>query len=114
MKYFYGILCVLGTVLPYSQFIPWILENGLSLQAMVTQIANDRLSAFAWLDGIVTAIVLIGYILWDARKHQIKYAWLPILGSVSIGVSLGLPLYLLLKELKEESDKNSSRTFSNP
>lgn len=101
-------------VLPYSQFIPWILENGLSLEGMVVQIANDRLSAFAWLDGIVTAIVLIGYILWDSRKHQIKYAWLPILSSFTIGVSLGLPLYLLLKELKEDSSKKSSRTFSNP
>src|SRR5262249_41762142 len=30
-RHFYLVLCVLGFVLPYSQFVPWLLERGLNV-----------------------------------------------------------------------------------
>jgi len=34
MKYFYGILCILGTLLPYAQFLPWLAEHGLNVPSL--------------------------------------------------------------------------------
>lgn len=98
MKYFYGILCILGTVLPYWQFLPWLAAHGLDVPLMIQEAAQMRISAFAWLDVLVSAIVLLGFIVYEGRRLTMKTVWLPILGTVAVGVSLGLPLFLLMRE----------------
>jgi Terpene cyclase DEP1 len=36
----YLFLCVLGFVIPYSQFVPWVMENGLQLGLFLPQPAS--------------------------------------------------------------------------
>ena len=98
MKIFYGFLCVLGTALPYGAFIPWVLNNGLNVTLMLEEIVNSELSLFAWLDVAVSALVLFGFIFAEGRKLQMDKLWIPVLGTCTVGVSLGLPLFLLLRE----------------
>lgn len=102
MKYFYGVLSVLGLALPYSQFIPWVVSNGLDLPLLFEAITNTRIGAFAWMDVLVTAIVLIGFILVEGTRKRMKHLWLPIAGTLLVGPSLGLPLFLLLRQLQLE------------
>lgn len=102
VKLIYIILCILGTVLPYSQFLPWLLENGVNLPLLFNEIANSRIAAFGWLDVIVSAVVLFVFMWEDGRSRKIANLWLPIVGTLTVGVALGLPLYLLLRELDEE------------
>ncbi|WP_338551459.1 DUF2834 domain-containing protein [Paenibacillus sp. KS-LC4] len=104
MKYFYGILSFLGLVLPYSQFIPWVMLNGFDLSLLFEAITNTRIGAFAWMDVLVTAIVLIGFILLEGTRKKMKYVWLPIVGTLLVGPSLGLPLFLLLRQLHMEKN----------
>jgi hypothetical protein len=101
-KYFYAALCVIGTVLPYTQFIPWVLENGLDVSLLVGQIASSRLAAFGWLDVIVSAPALFVLVFSEGRKDRVPFFWLPIVGTLTVGVSLGLPLYLFLREVGRE------------
>ncbi|RKN60384.1 DUF2834 domain-containing protein [Paenibacillus ginsengarvi] len=102
MKYFYGILAVLGVVLPYSQFLPWIIQNGLDMSQLVEEITQTRIGSFAWMDVLVSAIVLIGFILFEGKRKGMRSLWLPIIGTLVAGVSLGLPLFLLLREIHIE------------
>ncbi len=60
-------------------------------------VANP-ISIFAWLDVLVAAVALLGFIVVDGQRHQVKYRYFAVLGTLSIGVSFGLPLYLYLKE----------------
>ncbi|CAG7658901.1 DUF2834 domain-containing protein [Paenibacillus allorhizosphaerae] len=99
MKYFYGILAFLGVVLPYSQFLPWIIQNGLDMSQLVEEITQTRIGSFAWMDVLVSAIVLIGFILFEGKRNGMRSLWLPIIGTLVVGVSLGLPLFLLLREI---------------
>lgn len=99
MILFYGILSVLGLALPMTQFIPWLMEHGLDIPIFFEEAIQTRIGAFAWLDVIVSAIVLIGFIIHEGRRQKMRHLWIPILGTLSIGVSLGLPLFLLLREL---------------
>ena len=49
-KNMYLFLCVLGVLLPYSQFIPWLIENGLNVPLFVRQLFANRISGFFGLD----------------------------------------------------------------
>ncbi|WP_238654380.1 DUF2834 domain-containing protein [Paenibacillus piscarius] len=102
MKYFYGVLSLLGLVLPYSQFIPWVVRNGLDVPLLFEAITTNRIGAFAWMDVLVTAIVLIGFIVVEGTRKRMKYLWLPVAGTLLVGPSLGLPLFLFPRQLHLE------------
>ena len=105
MNIFYAFLAVLGVVLPFSQFIPWLMENGVDFSLLFQEIADSRIGAFAWLDVVVSAVVLIGFIWYDGNKLKMKRLWLPIAATCMVGVSLGLPLFLLMREMHKAKKK---------
>ncbi|MCU1316759.1 MAG: hypothetical protein JWN63_2081 [Candidatus Acidoferrum typicum] len=49
-KNMYLFLCVLGAVLPYWQFILWIVEHGPNIGLLIRQLFANRISAFFGLD----------------------------------------------------------------
>ena len=99
-KNIYLFLCFLGTAIPYSQFVPWVMENGLHLGLLVRELFANRISAFFALDVIVSAIVLIVFIQAEGRRLGMRLLWLPTLAVLLVGVSLGLPLFLYLRQLQ--------------
>lgn len=101
LKNVYAILTVLGAVIPLSQLMPWLLENGLDFSLLFDQAFGSKLSAFAWFDVVVSALVLFVFIFREGRRIRMNYLWLPVLGTCTIGVSVGLPLFLLMRELKQ-------------
>lgn len=98
MVKFYLVLTLLGILLPYGAFIPWLATNGLDIGLLLSEAVANPISIFAWLDVLVAAVALLGFIVVDGQRHQVKYRYLAVLGTLSIGVSFGLPLYLYLKE----------------
>lgn len=110
MKYFYGILSILGIVLPYTQFVPWLGDNGFNVTRLLNEAMQNRISAFAWLDVIVSVVVLIGFILHEGKRAGVKHKWIPIVGTCTVGVSLGLPLFLFLREIQMDQEKTKITT----
>lgn len=102
-KSVYGVLCLLGIVLPYSQLIPWLVDNGLDIVLLVDEAAQLRIGAFAWLDVIVSALTLVVFIFCEGNRLKMPGLWQPVLGTCIVGVSLGLPLFLLLREFHLEN-----------
>jgi hypothetical protein len=101
-KCFYLVLCILGAVLPYSQFVPWLGEHGVNEWLFVQQLFATRISAFFALDVIVSAVVVLRFIQAESGRLRINHAWLAIPATLLVGVSLGLPLFLYLRELQLE------------
>jgi len=99
IRHWYIALCVLGVVLPYSQFIPFLQQHGLDLRLLVQLLFANRIAAFFGLDVIVSSIVLWVVVLVDRRHSRVPHAWAPLLGNLLVGVSLGLPLWLYLREV---------------
>ncbi len=92
-------MCVVGTVLPYAALGAWVVENDVfDIGAMVVEIAASRMSMFAWFDVLVSAVVLIVFIRSEGRRAATPFLWAPIVATCVVGVSLGLPLFLLLRE----------------
>jgi len=98
-RYVYLICCVLGLILPYSQFVPWIFEHGLNLTLFFRELFANRISAFFAMDVILSAIVLILFIQNEGKRLQVRRLWLPTLGTLVVGVSFGFPLFLFLRQM---------------
>jgi len=103
----YLIFSVLGLVVPYWQFVPWVLENGLAMRFFVQQLFANRIAAFFGMDVLVSAVVLIFFVRREGRRLGMRHLWLPIAGVLTVGVSLGLPLFLYLREGALTSPKTS-------
>ncbi|ETT54538.1 hypothetical protein C162_03949 [Paenibacillus sp. FSL R7-269] len=56
------------------------------------------------MDVLVTPIVLMGFILLEGKRMKMNYLWLPIAGTLLVGPSLGLPLFLFLRQLHMENN----------
>jgi hypothetical protein len=94
----YLALCVAGTLIPYTQFLPFVWEHGLDLRLFVEQLFSTRIGAFFGLDVLVSSLVLWMFVLVDGRRDGVRHLWAPIVASLVVGVSLGLPLFLYLRE----------------
>ena len=101
-KSLYLLLCVAGTLLPYSQFIPFLQEHGLDLRVFVEQLFATRIGGFFGLDVIVSSVVLWVMVAVDGGRARMNRLWLPIVANLAVGVSLGLPLFLYMRERRLE------------
>lgn len=98
----YLLLCVLGIALPYSQFLPWVLEHGLNLGLFIRELFANRIGGFFGMDVLVLALTLAFLIFTEGRERKVRALWLPIAAVLTVGVSLGLPLFLYLREREAE------------
>jgi len=106
MKAIYLLLCVLGTILPLSQFVPWLMDNGFNLALLITEIFATRISSCAWLDVIVSGVVVLLFVLIEGRRLGVRNLREPFVAMFTVGVSLALPLFSLLRQVRLEQRSN--------
>jgi hypothetical protein len=113
-KNVYVLLCVLGVVIPYSQFVPWVLEHGLDLDLLMRQLFANRISGFFGLDVLVSSAVLLVFMRVEGRLARVRFRWMPIVGLCAVGVSLALPLFLYLRERALEESRATAQRGAAP
>jgi hypothetical protein len=104
-KTIYLVLCFVGAALPYWQFVPWLMQHGMNLPLFSRELLTNRISAFFGMDVLVSALVLIVFMRVESARLNIPRRWLPVLGLLTVGVSLCLPLFLYLRESRLEEVK---------
>jgi len=97
-KTVYMILCALGVLLPYWQVAPWLSEHGLDLPLFFRQLCENRVGAFFGMDVLVSAAALLVCAGVEGRRTGRRLLWPVGLAVAAVGVSLGLPLLLYLRE----------------
>jgi hypothetical protein len=98
----YLALCVAGVVLPYSQLIPFLREHGLDLRLFFEQLFSNQIGGFFGWDVIVSSVVLWVFVFVEGRRAGVRHLWAPLAANLAVGVSLGLPLFLYLRERRLE------------
>lgn len=93
----YLVLCFVGFVLPYSQFVPWAMVHGVDGPLFIHELFSTRIGGFFGMDVIVSAIVLTVFVLIEGRRLEMPKLWIPVLGTFLVGVSFGLPLFLYMR-----------------
>ena len=101
-RWAYLLLCLLGTLLPYSQFVPWLLAHELDLSLFFRDLFANGISGFFGMDVFVSAAVLWTFVCLEGRRLGVRHLWAPIVASLVVGVSLGLPLFLYLRQVQLE------------
>lgn len=97
-KTLYLTLCFLGLILPYWQFVPWLLQNGLHMSLFFRQLFANRISAFFGMDVFVSAATLLVFMRIESSRLRIAGRWQPVVALLFVGVSLALPLFLYMRE----------------
>ena len=93
---------VLGTVLPYYYFVQFLLEHGPNIGLMIQLLFQNRISVFFGMDVLVSALVLLAFILAEGERLDAGRRWACVVGTLLVGVSLGLPLFLYFKASESE------------
>lgn len=109
LRHLYLGLAVLGLLLPYSQFVPWLLAHGANVPLLLRELFANRIAAGFALDVIVAALVVIAFVLSESRRVRMRGIWMPIGGVVLVGVSFALPLFLYMRERKLERSDTTAR-----
>jgi hypothetical protein len=100
-KTVYLLLCFAGLLLPYSQLVPWLMQER-SLRGFLPAMFANRISAFFVCDVLVSAAVLVTFMAIERKRVLARGTWAPVLALLTVGVSLALPLFLYLRELELE------------
>jgi Terpene cyclase DEP1 len=100
MQWLFLFVAVLGTVLPYAYFIPFLMTHGLDLPLFFKQLFQNNISAFFGTDVVVLALALWLFVFWEGRRRGMKHLWVYVLCTLLVGTSLGLPLFLFFRERK--------------
>jgi hypothetical protein len=101
VRIIYLVLCALGAVVPYIPFVAWFSAQPMNTQLparFISELLSTRIGTFFGLDVVVSAIVLFGFMLIERKRGCAARLWRVVLGTLLVGVSLGLPLYLYERE----------------
>lgn len=93
----YLVLSFMGFALPYSQFVPWAMVHGLDVPLFFRELFSTHIGGFFGMDVIVSAIVLVLFVFIEGRRLGMQKLWVPVLGTLLVGVSFGLPLFLYMR-----------------
>jgi hypothetical protein len=98
LKTAYLALSVLGAIFPLSRFVIFLQQFGPDPAAFIQQLFGTPISAFFGWDVIISAVVLMMFVLREGTRLGVRPLWAPIAGTLLVGVSFGLPLFLALRE----------------
>jgi hypothetical protein len=107
-KHVYLGLCGVGTILPLAAFLPFLRTHGLDVGEFVDQLFGTPVSSFFGWDVIVSSLVLWAFVFLEGRRFAIGRLWAPIAANLLVGVSLELPLFLYMRELRREATGRSA------
>ena len=101
-RHLYLALCLIGTLLPLGAFLPFLSISGAGPRLFLQQLFATPVSGFFGWDVIVSSLVLWTFVLVEGRRLAMPRLWGPIAANLLVGVSLGLPLFLYMREIHLE------------
>jgi hypothetical protein len=109
MKRIYLILAVLGTIVPYGFFTPFIMQNGIALRDFASLLFVNLPAGGFTADLLITSAV---FWIWSHREsqiHGVKHWWLFVVLNLTVGLSCALPLFLYFRQGQVEQLPLTSR-----
>ena len=106
-KTIYLFLCIAGTVIPLAELSPFLFEHGLDLYKFFPQLFANPVSGFFGMDVIISSFTLWVFVYSEGTRLKMRHLWIYVVCNLLVGVSLGLPLFLLMREAKLDQSANA-------
>lgn len=98
MRWFYLVMMVVGTVVPWALFGGFFAAEGLDVPLFVRSLFPNGAAAGFTADVLLSIAVFLVWSWSDAQRVGVRRWWLVLLATCLVGLSLSLPLYLYLRE----------------
>lgn len=94
----YLLLSVVGFAVPIFLVIPWVQTYGFDMGLLLQQATANEGASIALFDLTWASVTAVVFMLVQIQRHRVPMWWLAIIGTFSIGLCFGLPLFLYLRE----------------
>ncbi len=99
MQKLYLTFAVLGAVVPYAFFAPFLAQHGLDLRLLAEFLFANSVSTFFAADlAIACAFFAVLMFREAARLNMQKFAWICLLVLGTVGLSAAFPLFMYFRE----------------
>ena len=99
----YLVLSFVGFIIPYLAFGNWLVQHGVDPHLFVRDLFANGVSTFFALDVLISAVVLISLVRRNGSLTS-GQRWGVIVGTICVGGSFGLPLYLFFDAQRHSRD----------
>ena len=100
LKHLYLIIAIIGTAVPLSYFIRFLMEHGFQPGLFSDQMFGSRIASFFAWDVIISTLAVFVLVITEGKRRGMRYRWAYILMNLMVGVSLALPAFLYARQLK--------------
>jgi len=98
----YKVLCVVGIIFPWLFIAGFLVRPDASITLFMTSIFANQAATAVAADLIVSAVVFFAYVYYEGRSIGMKHLWMYVPATLFVGLSFGLPLFLLMRARKLE------------
>lgn len=96
----YGAIAIAALIATWSQIGPYLHSPADFLVTFWRDVKANSASRFIAADALMLALSATILMVIEARKHNVGFVWLYVLGSFFIAVSVMFPLFLIARELR--------------
>lgn len=98
MRNLYLLMTLVGLVVPFTILGPWLQANGLDFGLMGDALSGNPVVLATLADLSLAAIVASIFYVSEGLRQGVKLWWVALIGTFTIGLCFGLPLFLYLRE----------------
>jgi hypothetical protein len=104
MRRWYIGLAVVGVVVPYALFTPWMMDNGFPVGVVLELWFANEVTTFFAADLLLTTMVFVVFVLHDSKRLGVRRWYLPLILTFTVGLAFAFPIYLWMRtdQIQEE------------
>lgn len=96
----YGAIAVVALVATWSQNLAYLDRGADFLRVFWEDTKVNPASRSITADIMLFGLAAIIFMVYEARKHGIRFVWVYVIASFFIAISVAFPLFLLARELR--------------
>lgn len=96
-------MCLVGAVWPWIYFLPFFAHAGFDLSGFGASLGANLVTKGLTVDISLSIVTFWIWSFLDARQQLVGKWWLIPIATLCVGLSLALPLYLLLRERSDKA-----------
>jgi len=100
---------VVGAVLTYVIFVPYLIEHGLNLADLAQHAVGNPIAGLLTLDIVLSSLVFWDFMRVESKRLGLRGWRLLIIPNLLVGLSCALPLFLLWREVKLNAARAEGR-----